>query len=193
MRLIKRNKSSTFVILLVGLVLAILPASRIEAYSCMNAFEPKEALHHYDAVFAGKVLSVREEPTSAGKAKQMMKVQVLSKWKGIKTSETDLVYDAFSTFKVGEQYLFYAYQTTEDKYLYEYTQGELATETLCSRTIKLTEASYDLQELGPSYEPTATIPFWKTNPWLTAVLLASAVLLLVVVMFYFRRQHARKR
>lgn len=98
------------------------------ALSCMSIPEPKEALKTHEAVFTGEVIALREERTSTGRAKRIMELQVVSKWKGIQEERISLVYDTLSTFEQGTRYLIYAYQTTPDKYLFEYREGELAND-----------------------------------------------------------------
>lgn len=91
-----------------------------------------------DAVFTGEVLEVKDDKFSF-----IVKIKVKSKWKGVKDSEVIIFTgkgngDCGYPFKVGESYLIYAYQISNNR---------LST-NICQRTAVLSDAQADVVVLG---------------------------------------------
>ena len=137
--------------LLGALMLAPEPACATGACSCVGAVTPADALQRADAVFSGRVVSVREVVLSDGEplrrwTQRAVTLKVDRAWKGL---ESDLVTvvtgmgggDCGYTFARGRRYLVYANGLGEER------QGALST-GICDRTRPLAQAAEDLRVLG---------------------------------------------
>ncbi|MFB5678256.1 hypothetical protein ACE3NQ_16650 [Paenibacillus terreus] len=147
-------------------MLLVAKPSVVYACSCAEPPSPEEARAQSTAVFSGKAVSLKQRTALIVSSGDPVKVtfQVNRVWKG-NIGSTTVVTTAMSSescgyeFTEGQQYLVYA---RNDQF-----SGVLRT-TLCDRTVLLSEAAGDLQELGPSSLPTgqknAASPLPETPP-----------------------------
>lgn len=131
-------KYITSLVLLLTLLLSL--PRKSSACSCVPPPTPLVALAGSDAVFSGVVKSVTPFSTQYGKT-HMVKLQVLSRWKGemdkeiyIQTADNSAA--CGYPFEEGVSYIVYA--NLYDNFLHT---------GLCSRTARLEDAADDLQEL----------------------------------------------
>lgn len=152
----KRNIGK-YVILVMMTIFSLFHFSAIPSYacSCVELDSVKEALEDSSAVFSGKVV----ESVDANKNKSIqssadpIKVlfEVEESWKGLNQTHIT-VYTARSSvscgyeFDLNKEYLVYANETN----------GEFNV-SLCSRTILLSLAEKDIQELGEGVKPTKQV------------------------------------
>lgn len=132
------------------LVLVNPSAPSAHACSCMMPEPPQESLAKSEAVFSGKVTSVKSDTDM----QQVIAIDVTNIWKGVSSSKIAITTPRDSAacgvnFETGKEYLVYAY-SDED--------GSLAT-NLCSRTHEITANDEDVKALGkgnPVETPTST-------------------------------------
>jgi LPXTG-motif cell wall-anchored protein len=156
-------RSRLLAIVAVISVFLILLANPPRAYAC-SCTRPtvKDTLASSDAVFTGKVVSVRNErrPHVDGGsfAEHIYAIEVSESWKGVTTSRVEATHTSdyvtaeglqvFSSCElhglvVGGTYLIYSGRNQ--------ATGELQAFThYCNRTALLNDAEGDLKELGPS-------------------------------------------
>jgi hypothetical protein len=142
------------------------------AWSCGNSLEPKDLFKRHDSVFIGEVLGTSNENIGALYPKSRVTFEVKSLLKGNHKDTLIVVTTAGSVFLEGGEYLVYAYQTTQDNYLYRYEEGELATDTICGGTKELSLADDDLEQIADAKR-------------LDAVLRGSAVSAAILAMIIF--------
>ena len=121
------------------------------ACSCMQPLSPDEELPNYDAVFSGKVADLERTNTDdqmfSSISSLSVKFDVNTVWKGDK-QETIILKTLQSSascgfyFEENQEYIVYATQ---------YNEGGQLEVSLCSRTNLLSNATEDLQELGPGF------------------------------------------
>ncbi|MED4016697.1 MULTISPECIES: hypothetical protein [Sutcliffiella] len=107
------------------------------ACSCLPPGTPSEELASHDAVFAGKVLNIKEKGEEIE-----VTIEVSEAWKGMTNKETTVYTPSNSAacgvnFETNIEYIIYANNDN----------GELHT-NLCSRTAELAFAQEDVAELG---------------------------------------------
>ena len=129
-------------------VIGILIVSQQNIFACSCELPPdkvskstqiKKAKKESSAVFTGKVLSV----TKLDKFNLAVKMEVKTKWKGIKETEVTIFTgrgdgDCGFSFEVGETYLIYAYKKNG---------GKLGT-SMCQRTALLSHSQDEIKMLG---------------------------------------------
>ncbi|WP_339317228.1 hypothetical protein [Paenibacillus sp. FSL R10-2734] len=137
-------------ITLIFMALLTVRPSVTYACSCVVPAEPLEALETSSAVFAGKVVDIKESKGIIISSADPVKVtfDVDSSWKGVegnKVTVTTALSSASCGFEFveGESYIVYAYASDEG-------DSDKLKASLCSRTNLLASASEDLKELGPS-------------------------------------------
>jgi hypothetical protein len=139
------------------------PTPRTFACSCLAPGTPQEELAKFDVVFLGSVNRVT--PQNDGNVQVDVQVQTI--WKGQLGSNTAIFTANNSAacgveFTAGTAYVVYASQS----------EGQLFS-SLCSRTANATDATADIQALGPGTQPqpSANPPQIQGNndalmPWL---------------------------
>ena len=132
------------VLALVGLWLFSYP-ERSYACSCVDPGSPSEALERSGAVFVGRVVSLDRSHVKLWSADPIIvEFDVETVWKG-PAYRTIFLTTAVSegscgyTFDEGFEYLVYSWNGSEVNW--------------CSRTRPLSQAAYDLAELGPGQAP----------------------------------------
>ena len=131
-----------------------------QAYACKCAVpgSPSEELEKFDAVFAGKVLSIEhsfdpDTPSRSPGDHTTVGFAVNTVWKGVVDKNIDLTTPPTGgscgfAFVEGKEYIVYAYEGTEE--------NDNLNVSICSRTaLLLVEAQADLDALGEGYAPQA--------------------------------------
>ena len=130
-------------------------ASQAYACKCVVPGSPSEEMEKFDAVFAGKVLSIDHsfDPNAASFSPgdhTTVGFSVDTVWKGTVDKNIDLTTPPTGgscgfAFVAGEEYIVYAYEGSD--------QGENLSVSICSRTALLAEAQADMDALGEGYDP----------------------------------------
>ena len=135
--------------------LLTLPAPVTYACDCVVSGSPSEEMEKKDAVFSGKVLTIKDRnklSTIKSSADPMEVVIAVNEiWKGIEESQVAVFTERDSAscgfeFQVGQEYLVYASK-----------DGDQLRASLCSRTALLSLASDDVTELGAGEKPTINV------------------------------------
>lgn len=136
---------------LLGVTMLLLASCSSEEFSgahcrCNATESPLQALRSYDAVFSGRVSSIRKINWYDYQAT----FQVKDAWKGVEEGKIPVDSTTFRTscgyaFKLGESYLVYAYQHNGVLFAHH-----------CSRTRPLENAQEDVTALG--------VPMKRFNP-----------------------------
>ncbi|OMF38356.1 hypothetical protein BK133_02210 [Paenibacillus sp. FSL H8-0548] len=149
-------KKGMHLILLVCLTVSmmiILRPSHVYACSCAERLTVEAQLSRSDAVFAGRVLEVKNNRQSNGSMTKSARFEVSQTWKGSDDSQI-IVHtgqgggDCGIHFEEGQEYFVYAHPSTM------YGDKELLVTIICDRTAKLSEANEDLAILGEGKAPT---------------------------------------
>ena len=130
-----------------------------QAYACKCVVpgSPSEELEKFDAVFAGKVLSIQhsfdpDTPSRSPGDHTTVGFAVNTVWKGVVDKNIDLTTPPTGgscgfAFVEEEEYIVYAYEGTEE--------NANLNVSFCGRTAPLGEAQADLDALGDGYAPQA--------------------------------------
>ena len=130
-----------------------------QAYACKCVVpgSPSEELEKFDAVFAGKVLSIEhsfdpDTPSRSPGDHTTVGFAVNTVWKGVVDKNIDLTTPPTGgscgfAFVEEEEYIVYAYEGTEE--------NANLNVSFCGRTAPLGEAQADLDALGEGYAPQA--------------------------------------
>lgn len=150
MALISANRLALVCGLAAALLVLLSGAESAHACTCASSGSPAEALERADAVFAGKVTSIKFKGTSPYRLSSVHPVEVEFRvsqvWKGplqetltveTENSEISCGYE----FEKGQTYIVYA------------TDGYTG---LCSRTAPAWRSFADLMALGPGARPAST-------------------------------------
>lgn len=143
--------------LFVFLTLLILHSASSIAFACSCEGDPvgeteehrvERSYQKAQAIFSGKVLRIKKGKSHNG---AQVFVRITKHWKGIDTQRTVVVEDAADCmygFRVGKEYLIYAYNLPNDKL------GENLSTSECSRNRELIDASKDLEMLNKQSKQT---------------------------------------
>lgn len=185
---------SVFAVSLIVVMAA--PANEVGAYNCIQQSEPLDALNEYDTVFTGKVIEIKEEKIKFPEA-TMHKLHVTflvdQTWQGPSQNMIEIVGQVgLLELEKDKDYLVYAYTVEKDHQIFK--KGEFST-SVCSRTIELSKASYDLQQLGEGRAPLQIVQVKKRgdginliNSMLILLLLGS----LITAVNYRRKKQKNK-
>ena len=191
-------------VVLIALVASVLwflaNAGQVHACKCAVPGSPSEEFEKFDAVFAGKVISVQhsfdpnvtpytpDDRTTVG-------FDVSAVWKGVVHARMYITTPPTGgscgfTFTVGEQYIVYAYDSAYGDSSY--------TVSICSRTAPLGQAQADLDALGEGQTPLAGTKgpqaeqpqnWFAAGVWRSLLVTFATVLVPVgVVMYAIRRR-----
>lgn len=149
--------TSTLITSCLFLLLIVSFPNNAEACDCDIPKSAREGLEQSDAVFTGKVKSIKKTKID-GEAFNEAWIEVGEIWKGIKESQI-VVYTSWSScqfeFQEGEDYLLYSYQVSGNYYV-----------TNCGRSNKLSGATMDIDQLGPGMEASVYVNLaFKYNKW----------------------------
>ena len=125
--------------------------SIISACSCAELPSVEEELERSQAVFSGRVVDVREKRSLNGYTSKSVLFEVTNTWKGVEQSQIIINTgqgggDCGFDFKVGQEYLVYANESTM------YGAKSLVS-TICDRTNELIVLQKDLTILGEGQLP----------------------------------------
>lgn len=177
-------------LLLNGLVLSIMTvffiSSTAYACSCAQSQSVEAEFSRSEAVFAGRVLEVKEQKSLNGSMTKAALFEVSRIWKG--GSESQIVIhtglgggDCGFHFEEGKEYLVYAHRSTM------YGDKELLVTIICDRTNVLFQAQEDLAILGEGEVPTKHVnlegELYSVHPlvWVTMIGIAVIGLLIIFV------------
>ena len=165
-------------------------ASQAYACKCVVPGSPSEEMEKFDAVFAGKVLSIDHsfDPNAASFSPgdhTTIGFNVDTVWKGTVDKNIDLTTPPTGgscgfAFVEGEEYIVYAYEGAE--------QSENLSVSICSRTALLAEAQADIDALGKGYDPQggadAPSPEQPQGPergarWVIVLVVVAAVVVII--------------
>ena len=157
-----------------------------QAYACKCVVpgSPSEELEKFDAVFAGRVLSIEHsfDPNAASVSPgdhTTVGFTVNTVWKGTVDKNIDLTTPPTGgscgfAFVEGEAYIVYAYDDAEEN-------ADLKV-SICSRTALLAEAQADLDALGDGYDPQGgTAGPSSEQPQDTGSIMTWVIILVIVV------------
>ena len=154
------NFAPIYVLLLafvISLAWFLVSAGQAYACKCAEPGPPLEEIGKFDAVFAGKVISVQHSYDPEGKTvtpddRSTIGFEVSAVWKGVVHETTYITTPPTGgscgyTFVEGEEYIVYASDSHygDDSY----------TASICSRTALLSAAQADLEALGAGEAPKA--------------------------------------
>ncbi len=170
------RRRALFVLVAVAVLCSIQGGRTPTALACSCAKSPpQEVFQRSDAVFSGKVVSVKEQkrPGKNGGSyvEHAYTFQVDTNWKGVSGSRiVTYFYSDFITpsgssltgctaegFEVGKTYLVYAWRGTGVADYFEAPHKLSASLHYCSRTNLLVDAGEDLQVLGPGVAPSQPV------------------------------------
>ncbi len=157
-----------------------------QAYACKCAVpgSPSEELEKFDAVFAGRVLSVQHSFDPNGSSfspddHTTVGLTVNTVWKGAVDKNIDLTTPPTGgscgfAFVEGEEYIVYAYESTEE--------SDNLNVSICSRTALLGEAQTDMDAFGEGYAPQGgeTVELSPEQPQDTGVGMTWVIILVIV-------------
>lgn len=153
-----------------------------QACRCFRS-TPADTFQRADAVFSGKVVSVKEQKRPAKNGDSHVThaytFEVRNSWKGVSSSRiTTYFYSYFLTdsgtyvtgchsegFKVGETYLVYARRGDGPPGFPDLHDELGAGLSYCGRSALLSAAYEDLQALGPGTVHSQPVPAWGSGPF----------------------------
>jgi hypothetical protein len=154
----RRRVNSDVMFLRLTTVSALILFAFAPALCCECNAPPETAeavLKHYDGVFAGRVLRIKYPETKRTRNRVVflshliyVTLKVERTWKSADSDEITIATpfsDCYYPFKVDQEYLVWAYSNGE-------APQTLVTD-LCAKTIKLADASRDLNALGEGRVP----------------------------------------
>jgi len=152
----RRTIQWMFVLCLALGFMTIFTPSTVYACSCVEPPTVEAELNRSEAVFAGRVVEVKEQRYLNGSMTKAALFEVSQIWKG--GSESQIIVhtgsgggDCGYHFEEGKEYLVYANPSTM------YGDKELLVTIICDRTNELAEAQEDLAILGEGKVPTEQV------------------------------------
>jgi hypothetical protein len=146
-------KTMTWILLFSSFIYFILAHFPIPAYACDCVIPPsvETELSQSDAVFSGKVISIKKSRSTGGYAKKEIIFEVYQTWKGVEESQVKIITgqgggDCGYHFVPDGEYLVYG------RYSDMYGKSQLST-GICDRTVDLGAANEDLKILGNGVSP----------------------------------------
>lgn len=151
------KKAVSWILLLCSFVYILLVYIPNPANACSCAPPPsvESEFSRSDAVFSGKVISVKDKRSLNGILTKSVIFEVSQTWKGVKESQINITTgsgggDCGIHFIVGEEYLVYSRESDM------YGKKQLTT-IMCDRTVDLASATEDLKYLGEGKPPTKQV------------------------------------
>jgi hypothetical protein len=163
--------------------------SNVYACSCVQPLAVEAEFSRSEAVFAGRVLEVKEQRHLNGSMTKAALFEVSHIWKG--GSESQIIIhtglgggDCGYHFENGKEYLVYAHPSTM------YGDKELLITIICDRTNVLAQAQEDSAILGEGKVPTEQVNLEDElnhlNPYVWVTVLGIAVIG-IIVFFIWRK------
>lgn len=147
------QSSIKWILLICSLMYMTMAYIPITAKACSCAPPPsvETALSRADAVFSGKVISIKDNRSLSGYTSKKVLFEVSQTWKGVKESQITITTgqgggDCGNNFFEGEDYLVYSHESDM------YGKKQLIS-TMCDRTVELDSANEDLEILGVGEAP----------------------------------------
>lgn len=177
-------------ILFVSLIVSIMASfnsSTVHACSCAQPLTVEEELNRSEAIFAGRVLEVREHNSNGYRTKSAL-FDVSQIWKGGPESQI-IIYtgsgggDCGYHFEKGKEYLVYAKQSTM------YGNKDQLVTIMCDRTNILAQAQDDLTILGVGNVPTELVNFEEksSSAYLYVWIIVVGIVLGAAILFAWRK------
>ncbi|MBP2241515.1 hypothetical protein J2Z40_002078 [Cytobacillus eiseniae] len=181
-----------FLFIFIGMILISASPTYTSACSCAELPSVEEELERSKAVFSGKVVSVREKGYGKGHAPKSVLFEVSNTWKGVQQSQIIITTglgggDCGIDFKVGEEYLVYANESTM------YGKSSLVS-IICDRTNKISLLQEDLAILGDGQPPMEQVDLSREHSgssfysWILVIIAISAV-----GIFFIRRSKKNRK
>lgn len=178
----------TFLCLLAVSVFSHIFPLTANACSCAESPAVHEELDRSDAVFSGKVLSVKEKKQISGYRSKSVLFEVDRTWKGPETTQIMIATglgggDCGYDFKEGREYLIYAHESNM------YGAKSLAS-IICSRTSELNDAQEDLSVLGKGHSPTEKVDLTAEQrgiPYVIWIVGIAVVIIIVATFFLYKK------
>jgi hypothetical protein len=141
-----------------ALVIAAAAASTAEACRCIPPPPPRKALEAAAAVFAGKVVKIKQDEAAS---EVVVTFEVRTVWKGVDTKTVQVRTPGNSAacgneFEMDKSYLVYCHATQAEAKDGEKDPPRVLNTNLCTRTRALKDAEADLKELGKGRPPEGT-------------------------------------
>jgi hypothetical protein len=179
-------------ILMTFIVLSIMTSfipSTVYACSCASPPDVEAQFSRSEAVFAGRVLEVKEQRYLNGSMTKAALFEVSHIWKG--GTESQIIINTGSgggdcglNFEEGKEYLVYAHPSTM------YGDKELLITIICDRTNALDQTQEDLAVLGEGKVPTEQVNLegnlYRLNPYFWVTMIGIAVIG-TTIFFVWRR------
>jgi hypothetical protein len=173
--------------------MTIFHSSSVYACSCAQPQTVNDQFSRSEAVFAGKVLEVKEQKNVNGSMTRAALFDVSRIWKG--GTESQIIIhtgsgggDCGFNFEKGKEYLVYAGTSTM------YGGKELLVTIMCDRTVALDQAKADLAVLGAGKIPTEQVhlegELSRVQPAIWVAVVGFVVLGMII--FLVRRRKWRK-
>lgn len=173
-------------------IMTIFIPSNVYACSCARPQTVEAQFSRSEAVFAGRVLEVKEQRNLNGSMTKAALFEISHIWKGgpesqiiIHTGSGDG--DCGFNFEKGKEYLVYAQPSAM------YGSKELLITIICDRTNELDHAQEDLAVLGEGKIPTELVnlegDLYRIHPYIWVTMIGIAV---IGTTLFFVRRKARK-
>jgi hypothetical protein len=153
----------TWIFLFSSFIYVLLVYFPLPAYACDCVIPPsvETELSQSDAVFSGKVISIKEKRSAAGYAKKEIIFEVYQTWKGVEESQIKITTgqgggDCGYHFVPDGEYLVYGRNSEM------YGESQLST-GICDRTVDLAAANEGLKLLGKGDVPVKQVEIVSEN------------------------------
>jgi hypothetical protein len=185
----KRIINLVLLVCLVVSTMTIFIPSKVHACSCAMPQPVEAQINRSEAVFAGRVIEVKEHRSLGGRITKSALFEVSQIWKG--GSESQIIIhtgggggDCGYHFEEGKDYLVYAQPSTM------YGDKAVLVTIICDRTNVLTQAQEDLAILGEGKAPTEHVnlngELGRIDPyvWVTV----SGIIIIGIMIFFVWRK-----
>ncbi|WP_029192873.1 hypothetical protein [Paenibacillus harenae] len=159
----KRKINTIWAICFAAGIMTFFMPQNAYACSCAGPITVEEQLNHSEAVFAGRVLEVKEQKSVEGYVTKAVLFETKQIWKGGPESQIIIQTgsgggDCGYHFEEGKDYLVYANRSDM------YGGKEQLVTIICDRTKELAGAQEDLTVLGEGKAPTEQVQLEKKEP-----------------------------
>lgn len=179
------NQTALYICFALFFVLFTSAPSTAYACSCVELPSVKEEYERSAAVFAGKVLEVKERQQINGQRTKSVLFDVTTTWKGVSESQVFITTgfdggDCGYEFKQGKEYIVYASQSSM------YGGNALVT-TICDRTNEAASAKEDVTILGKGKTPTEQVNLKNSGQDIGVYVWILTLVVVGVIIFIWRR------
>lgn len=189
--MVRRIINSILMTFLVLSIMTIFIPSNVYACSCARPQSVEAQFSRSEAVFAGRVLEVKEQRYLNGSMTKAALFEVSHIWKGGPESQIIIHTgsgggDCGFNFEEGKEYLVYAHPSTM------YGDKELLITIICDRTNVLDQTQEDLAVLGEGKIPTEQVnlegDLYRVHPYFWIIMIGIAVIGIGTTIFFVRRK-----